>query len=254
MLILKENTFIFAGEHYRQITGVAMGTPVAPTLANLFMGNVEHEALSAWGGTQPLVWLRYIDNILVIMEDSQEKLLELVKHLNARISTIKYTAEISDKSIDFLDLTIFKDPRYQQQGILDTLKQSIPTPISTSSAHHPSIKSGVVRAEFIRALRRSSSPAIYSKAARELFSWFENRGYPKDLLKEISSKINFKDRQQQLEFKGNKKLEDCTTILMVKHHPAIPSGALFKALEDHQLPFEPKICRPRSITVGELLV
>ncbi len=29
----------------------------------------------------------------------------------------------------------------------------------------------------------------YSKAARELFSWFENRGYPKDLLKEISSKI-----------------------------------------------------------------
>ncbi len=166
MLILKENSFIFAGEHYRQITGIAMGTPVVCTLANLFMGKVEHEALSAWGGTQPLVWLRYIDDILVIMKDSQEKLLELVKHLNARISTIKYTAEISDKSIDFLDLTIFKGPRYQQQGILDIRPYSNAIDphsyLHYSSAHHPSIKSGVVRAEFIRALRRSSSPAIYS--------------------------------------------------------------------------------------------
>ncbi len=170
MLILKENTFIFAGEHYRQITGIAMGTPVAPTLANLFMGKVEHEALSAWGGTQPLVWLRYIDDILVIMEDSQEKLLELVKHLNARISTIKYTAEISDKSIDFLDLTIFKDPRYQQEGVLDIQPYSKAIDphsyLHYSSAHHPSIKSGVVRAEFIRTLSvRDSYPNRASKSS-----------------------------------------------------------------------------------------
>ena len=142
MLILKENTFIFAGEHYRQITGIAMGTPVAPTLANLFMGKVEHEALSAWGGTQPLVWLRYIDDILVIMEDSQETLLELVKHLNARISSIKYTTEISDKSIDFLDFTIFKtlDTNKESSTFNHTLKQVIPTPISTIllPTNHPS--------------------------------------------------------------------------------------------------------------------
>ncbi len=231
MLILKENTFIFAGEHYRQITGIAMGTPVAPTLANLFMGKVEHEALSAWGGTQPLVWLRYIDDILVIMEDSQEKLLELVKHLNARISTIKYTAEISDKSIDFLDLTIFKDPRYQQEGVLDIQPYSKAIDphsyLHYSSAHHPFIKSGVVRAEFIRTLRKIIVTNHLQQGSKgTFFPCFENRGYPKDLLKEISFKINFKDRQQQLEFKGNKKLEDCTTILKVKHLPFIQTQDL----------------------------
>ncbi len=231
MLVLKENTFIFAGEHYRQITGIAMGTPVAPTLANLFMGKVEHEALSAWGGTQPLVWLRYIDDILVIMEDSQEKLLELVKHLNARISTIKYTAEISDKSIDFLDLTIFKDPRYQQEGVLDIQPYSKAIDphsyLHYSSAHHPFIKSGVVRAEFIRTLRKIIVTNHLQQGSKgTFFPCFENRGYPKDLLKEISFKINFKDRQQQLEFKGNKKLEDCTTILKVKHLPFIQTQDL----------------------------
>ncbi len=47
-----------------------MGTPVAPTLANFFMGKVERDNLDTWHGTQPLVWLRYIDDILVILEDT----------------------------------------------------------------------------------------------------------------------------------------------------------------------------------------
>ncbi len=37
--VLQENTFEFAARTFKQTKGVAMGTPVAPTLANLFMGN-----------------------------------------------------------------------------------------------------------------------------------------------------------------------------------------------------------------------
>ncbi len=38
-LILTGNTFRFAGKTFKQIKGIAMGTPVDPILANLFMGN-----------------------------------------------------------------------------------------------------------------------------------------------------------------------------------------------------------------------
>ena len=38
---------MFADKHYRQLNGVTMGTPVAPTLANLFMAKVEAEALTS---------------------------------------------------------------------------------------------------------------------------------------------------------------------------------------------------------------
>ncbi len=44
-LILQGNTFEFTAKHFKQVKDVAMGTPVAPTLANFFMGKVEKDAL-----------------------------------------------------------------------------------------------------------------------------------------------------------------------------------------------------------------
>ena len=40
-LVLKNNNFTFDGNHYLQINGTAMGTKVAPSYANIFMGDIE---------------------------------------------------------------------------------------------------------------------------------------------------------------------------------------------------------------------
>ena len=40
-MILKPNVFRFGNEYYRQIIGTAIGTPMAPNYANLFMKNFE---------------------------------------------------------------------------------------------------------------------------------------------------------------------------------------------------------------------
>ena len=40
-LVLKNNNFTFDGNHYLQINGTAMGTKMAPSYANIFMGNLE---------------------------------------------------------------------------------------------------------------------------------------------------------------------------------------------------------------------
>jgi hypothetical protein len=37
-LVLKNNHFTFDGNHYLQINGIAMGTKMAPSYANIFMG------------------------------------------------------------------------------------------------------------------------------------------------------------------------------------------------------------------------
>ena len=44
-MILKSNAFRFGNEYYRQITGTAMGTPVALNYANLFLDNFEQNFL-----------------------------------------------------------------------------------------------------------------------------------------------------------------------------------------------------------------
>jgi hypothetical protein len=40
-LVLKHNNFTFNGEHFLQINGTAMGTKMAPSYANIFMGKLE---------------------------------------------------------------------------------------------------------------------------------------------------------------------------------------------------------------------
>ena len=42
-LVLTLNCFSFAGSYYKQINGVAMGTKMGPSYANLFVGYIEHQ-------------------------------------------------------------------------------------------------------------------------------------------------------------------------------------------------------------------
>ena len=45
-----ETHFLFNGKFYDQIDGVAMGSPLAPVLANLFMGHNENSGLKTFRG------------------------------------------------------------------------------------------------------------------------------------------------------------------------------------------------------------
>ena len=64
-LVIKESLFLFDGVYYYQTDGVAMGSPLGPTLANLFMSY--HEQI--WLDECPLefkpkFYRHYVDDIL----------------------------------------------------------------------------------------------------------------------------------------------------------------------------------------------
>jgi hypothetical protein len=44
-LVLKNNKFTFEGNHYLQIDGTPMGTKMAPSYANILMGDLEERLL-----------------------------------------------------------------------------------------------------------------------------------------------------------------------------------------------------------------
>ena len=88
--ILTNNIFEFNGEIYRQIFGVAMGTRVAPTFANLFMADLEERFLQN-EPIRPRIWKRFIDDIYVIWEDTNQHLQDMIERLNNFHPTIKFT-------------------------------------------------------------------------------------------------------------------------------------------------------------------
>ena len=64
---LKENYFTFNNECYLQIHGTSMGSPFAPSYANIFMGEVEKNILDVRAHReQPTLWLRFINDIFMI--------------------------------------------------------------------------------------------------------------------------------------------------------------------------------------------
>ena len=72
-IILTMNNFTFNSKHYLQKHGTTMGTKMAPSYANLFLGKFEHDALLN-SPYQPHIWLRFIDDIFMIWTEGPEKL------------------------------------------------------------------------------------------------------------------------------------------------------------------------------------
>jgi hypothetical protein len=61
-LILKHNNFTFNEEHIIQINRATMGTTMAPSYANFFMGKLEKQIIQS-SPQKPFSWSRFIDDI-----------------------------------------------------------------------------------------------------------------------------------------------------------------------------------------------
>ena len=85
-----------------------MGTKLAPSFANLFMGHFEDKFVYSYP-LQPLIWKRFIDDIFFVWTYRQDELDKFVNYLNTCHDTIKFTLEISCLKINFLDITITKE-------------------------------------------------------------------------------------------------------------------------------------------------
>ena len=97
--------FSFRGTIYQQNFGTAMGSPVSPVLATIFMEWLEQEAIvTAPQECKPKLWKRYVDDIWELITQGQVE--NLTNHLNTIDPTrsIKFTHEPEvDGQIPFLD-------------------------------------------------------------------------------------------------------------------------------------------------------
>ena len=105
-LVLAFNCFSFAGNYYKQINGVAMGTRMGPSYANLFVGYVEHQFCNQYNGPKPELYGRYIDDCIGTISCSRKELNQFITSVNSFHPVLKYTWEISETSLAFLDIKV----------------------------------------------------------------------------------------------------------------------------------------------------
>lgn len=81
---LNNNCFQFLGTFYRQIQVTSMGAPWAPVYACLHLGNWEEEVVfcSEMYLAHVGLWMRYIDDVLVLWRRSANTLEQFLLEIN----------------------------------------------------------------------------------------------------------------------------------------------------------------------------
>ena len=104
-LVLENNHFHFGDDNYIQKLGTAMGSSMAQTYASLFIRKFEAGFLKS-ADLQHLVWYRFLDDILIVLEHSKEELENFIENLNNFHPTVQFIYDIPETTVSCLDVNI----------------------------------------------------------------------------------------------------------------------------------------------------
>ena len=195
--ILKENYFTFNDKLYLQKHGTAMGTKMAPSFANIFMGVLEQTILSSSPDHLiPLLWKRFIDDIFLLWTHGEESFHSFIQYLNSFHPTIKFEVTHSTKRVNFLDTTVYITPQHTLQTTLYT-KPTDRLPLLHQTSHHPiTCKKGLIYSQMLRYRRIITDDKEFEQKAQKLRVALIGRGYKdKDILPHINKASTFTQSQ-----------------------------------------------------------
>ena len=194
---LDVNYFKFDDKYFIQKSGLPMGSPLSPLLADIFMNDLETKLFeSAHPLTKSIIyWFRYVDDILAAFNGTDRQLTQFTQFLNTLHPSIKFTNEIQDKynSLNFLDLkiTLINNKHefniYRKPSYTDTV-------IHNSSLHPTSHKHAVFHSMIHRLISIPLSKENFDTEIRTIKQIAINNAYSPflidKLLKQKQTKIN----------------------------------------------------------------
>ena len=189
--------FSFHGDEYVQHSGLAMGSPLSPVGACLYMEDLEQSHFMKIIG-EDSIWMRYVDDVLVVVpKDTQmDEKLKLLNNVNPKV---QFTLELEhDKQIAFLDTCIMRSDNVFKFKVYrkPTNKEDY---VHFYSAHGDRVKSGIVIGFFLRAFRICTEEYL-AEEIQHIYETFIKLKYPKGFLikqkKKAEQIINKKSQPQ----------------------------------------------------------
>ena len=196
--------FQFDGQLYEQTDGVAMGSPLGPLMANVFMCHLEDKL--ARDGMVPSLYKRYVDDTLARMPNT-DAAADFLATLNGLHPSLKFIMELpSENTIPFIGIQIIKNGTE-----LETRVYRKPTNtgllLHFQSHVDKRYKTGLLKTMLHRAHALSSTTEAFNEECAKLPSIFSRLDYPIGL---VNSTINM-----FILSKPEKKIDDVNTIRIV---------------------------------------
>ena len=177
-----------------------MGTKMAPAYANLFMGKIEIKLQAMTD--KIFIWKRFIDDIFIIWTGTKNELEQFIHKANAMHKTIKFTFEVDETSLTFLDTTVYKGPTFTDTNTLDIkthIKATNKQLYVQATSYHPlSCKEGITKGETIRYLRTNTREETFRSMTKTLKNKMVNRGYRSKRIQGIIDTVKFEQKNESL--------------------------------------------------------
>ncbi len=181
--ILTNNFIAYGNQFFRQISGTAMGTPCAPSFANIFLFALEAPLVMKY---QPLVYQRYLDDLFIIF-DSPTTAANFIRAFNQRHPNIQLDAVTHGQSGIFLDLEIYLDNatngKCQYKLYQKPMNKYLYLPPTSSHDNHI-IKNFIVN-ELKRYLLYNTKEQDYQHQRNLFYHRLQQRGYSNNYLDSV---------------------------------------------------------------------
>ena len=213
-LCTKDMFFQFNNKFYQQVYGFAMGNPLSPVLACLFLEHVETEILPKYTGIKPVYWKRYVDDIISLVTADFD-LNDFMSFINNIYPSLKFTYEWENNGkIPFLDVNIFNMGHELKFSVYRKFADYSPY-MHFFSYTALNIKTGLALSLFLRALRVCSNEYL-THEINFIKTSLKNLAYPDRILKIAlfkAKRIHF----QSIKNERNK----CKQMIVVPYAPCL---------------------------------
>ena len=167
--------FCFNKKFYKQLQGAAMGSPVSPVIANIYMGYFESLTILS-SSTLIKWWFRYVDD--VHSATSKDQVNKLQEHLNSIDPHIKFTIELPETDgLPFLD-TLTKPTSNSIESTVYRKPNHTDRYLDYNSNHPISAKPSVIHFLIHRAKQVCHIPEFLAKEMDHLHRVLQDNHYP----------------------------------------------------------------------------
>jgi len=206
--VCTQNTYFqFGTDFYKQVRGMAMGSPLSPVLCNIYLEHLENRAINSFI-TKPILFCRYVDDIFFVWPEGVCSIEEFHTHLNAQSTDIKFTIEKEvNGTIPFLDVLVKRNNHKLETEVYRKATDS-GLYLQYDSNHPKAVKNGIVNTMLHRAETHSSTPSNYNQEVKKIDEILIRNKYPPKLIKNIKEK-----RKNKLKTTAEEKKPDATIVL-----------------------------------------
>lgn len=183
-LTLTTNYFQFEGNFFKQLDGVAMGSPISSIIAQLVMEYAEDQIIDNLD-FGILFYKRYVDDCLLAIPKDKEQ--EILNAFNAFHHKLQFTIESeNNKQINFLDLTLIRENnRIFTKWYTKTVSSG--RYLNFNSEHHIIHKNNVITAIIDRAIKLTS-PRYRTETIKKAKLLLLKNNYPQNQIDKITKK------------------------------------------------------------------